>query len=86
MNYDKKIATRQSYGEELVELAKQNENIVVLDADLAAATKTGIFKKAFPERFFNMGIAEQDMISTSAGLAASRKNTICKYICSICSR
>ena len=73
MNNDIKIATRQSYGEELVELGKENNNIVVLDADLAAATKTGLFKKAFPERFFNMGIAEQDMISTAAGLAAAGK-------------
>lgn len=73
MNYDKKIATRQSYGEELVELGKENSNIVVLDADLAAATKTGLFKKAFPDRFFNMGISEQDMISTAAGLATSGK-------------
>ena len=73
MNYDKKIATRQSYGEELVELGRDNKSIVVLDADLAAATKTGLFKKAFPERFFNMGISEQDMISTAAGLAAAGK-------------
>lgn len=73
MNYDKKIATRQSYGEELVELGKENQNIIVLDADLSAATKTGLFKKAFPERFFNMGIAEQDMFSTAAGLATSGK-------------
>ena len=73
MNYDKKIATRQSYGEELVELGRDNKSIVVLDADLAAATKTGLFKKAFPERFFNMGISEQDMISTAAGLATAGK-------------
>lgn len=73
MNYDKKIATRQSYGEELVEIGKENNNVIVLDADLAAATKTGLFKKSFPERFFNMGIAEQDMISTAAGLATAGK-------------
>ena len=73
MNYDKKVATRQSYGEELIELGKENKNIVVLDADLAAATKTGLFKKTFPERFFNMGISEQDMISTAAGFATVGK-------------
>ncbi len=71
MNIDKKIATRQSYGEALAELGERNENIVVLDADLSEATKTCIFAKKFPDRFFEMGISEQDMISTSAGLAAS---------------
>lgn len=69
MNLDKKIATRQSYGEALAELGKENPKVVVLDADLSGATKTDIFKKAFPERFFDMGIAEQDMVSTAAGLA-----------------
>lgn len=73
MNQDKKIATRQSYGEKLVELGKNNSNIVVLDADLAVATKTDLFKKEFPERFFDMGIAEQDMIATAAGLATYGK-------------
>ncbi len=71
MNIEKKIATRQSYGEVLAELGEKNENIVVLDADLSEATKTCIFAKKFPDRFFEMGISEQDMISTSAGLAAS---------------
>jgi len=65
-------ATREAYGEALVELSN-NENIVVLDADLAAATKTGSFKKACPERFFDMGIAEQDLMGTAAGFAASGK-------------
>ncbi len=69
MNIDTKIATRQSYGETLVELGKENEKIVVLDADLSEATKTSLFKKAFPNRFFDMGIAEQDMMSTAAGMA-----------------
>lgn len=69
MNTDIKIATRQSYGETLVELGKVNEKIVVLDADLSEATKTSLFKKEFPNRFFDMGIAEQDMLSTSAGMA-----------------
>ena len=66
-------ATRQSYGEKLAELGKENKNIVVLDADLSGATKTSIFAKEFPDRFFNMGIAEQDMMSTAAGLATFGK-------------
>ena len=66
-------ATRQSYGEELAELGEKNKDIIVLDADLSAATKTSIFAKKFPERFFDMGIAEQDMISTAAGLATFGK-------------
>ena len=73
MNQDKKIATRQSFGEELVELGKANENIVVLDADLSTATKTNLFAKEFPERFFDMGIAEQDMIATAAGFSTCGK-------------
>ena len=73
MKVEKRIATRQSYGEKLVELGKSNPEIVVLDADLAAATKTDLFKKEFPERFFDMGIEEQDMIATAAGLAAYGK-------------
>ena len=73
MDINNKKATRQSYGEALVELGKINENIVVLDADLAEATKTKLFKEEFPDRFFDMGIAEQDMISTSAGLATCGK-------------
>lgn len=67
------IATRDAYGKALVELGRQNPNLVVLDADLAASTKTGLFAKEFPERFFDMGVAEQDMISTAAGLAACGK-------------
>ena len=70
---DEKKATRQSYGEALLELGKENENVVVLDADLAEATKTGIFAKEFPNRFFDMGISEQDMISTAAGLSTCSK-------------
>ena len=66
-------ATRQSYGEKLAELGEKNKDIIVLDADLSAATKTLIFAKRFPERFFDMGIAEQDMISTAAGLATFGK-------------
>lgn len=70
---EKKIATRQSYGEALVELGKQNPNVVVLDADLAGATKTELFAKQFPDRFLDIGIAEQDLIATSAGLATCGK-------------
>lgn len=70
---DKKIATRQSYGETLVELGKENEKIVVLDADLAGATKTDLFAKEFPNRFFDMGIAEANMLGTAAGLATCGK-------------
>lgn len=70
---DKKIATRQSYGETLVELGKENEKIVVLDADLAGATQTKLFAKEFPDRFFDIGIAEANMIGTAAGLATCGK-------------
>lgn len=69
----KKIATRESYGNALAELGKEHEDIVVLDADLAAATKTGVFKKAFPERHIDCGIAESNMIGVAAGLAATGK-------------
>ena len=73
MNTDKKIATRQSYGEALKQLGEENEKIVVLDADLSTATKTDLFAKEFPNRFFDMGIAEQDMIGTAAGFATCGK-------------
>ncbi len=66
-------ATRDEYGETLLELGKRRSDIVVLDADLSSSTKTGKFAKTFPERFFNMGIAEQDMIGTAAGLALTGK-------------
>ncbi len=68
-----KKATRQSYGEALLELGKENKDIVVLDADLATATKTNIFAKEFPDRFFDMGIAEANMIGTAAGLSTTGK-------------
>ncbi|MBQ7653526.1 MAG: transketolase family protein [Clostridia bacterium] len=64
-----KKATREAYGEALVELGKRNKNVIVLDADLSAATKTNSFKKEFPDRFFNTGIAEGNMIGVAAGLA-----------------
>ena len=73
MDFNNKKATRQSYGEALLELGRKNENVVVLDADLAGATKTNIFAKEIPERFFDMGIAEQDMIATAAGFATCGK-------------
>ncbi len=69
----KKIATRESYGNALVELGKKYENLVVLDADLAGATKTSIFQKVFPERHIDCGIAEANMMGVAAGLAASGK-------------
>lgn len=73
MNLDKKIATRQSYGEELAKLGEENKNIVVLDADLSSATKTGIFAKKFPERFVNVGISEQNLMGVAAGLSTFGK-------------
>ncbi|MCL2336699.1 MAG: transketolase family protein [Firmicutes bacterium] len=69
----KKIATREAYGAALVELGRLNPNVVVLDADLAKSTKTIDFSKEFPQRFFDVGIAEQNMIGTAAGLAAAGK-------------
>ncbi len=69
----KKIATRESYGNALAELGKEHEDVVVLDADLAAATKTGVFKKVFPKRHIDCGIAESNMIGVAAGLAAAGK-------------
>ena len=68
-----KIATRDAYGQTLIELGNEREDIIVMDADLAAATKTGMFRKAHPDRFFNAGIAEGNMMSIAAGLAACGK-------------
>ena len=73
----KKIATRESYGNALAQLGAEYENIVVLDADLAGATKTGMFKKAFPERHIDCGIAESNMIGIAAGLASTGKVPFC---------
>ena len=73
MNLDKKIATRQSYGEALLELGRENKDIVVLDADLSGATKTKLFAKEFSERFFDMGISEHVMMSTAAGMSTMGK-------------
>ena len=66
----KKIATRDSYGSALAELGASHPDLIVFDADLAGATKTAVFKKAFPDRHFNCGIAEADMMSAAAGAAA----------------
>lgn len=68
-NTVKKIATRESYGNSLKELAEEFPNLVVLDADLAAATKTGIFRKAYPDRHIDCGIAEENMMGVAAGLS-----------------
>ena len=67
----KKMATRDGYGKALVELGKEHDDSVVLDADLAGSTKTGMFAKAYPDRHFNCGIAEANMMSVAAGLAAA---------------
>jgi len=72
-NTVKKVATRESYGNALVELGAENPNVVVLDADLAAATKTGVFKKAYPDRHIDCGIAECNMVGIAAGLATTGK-------------
>ena len=73
MNINRKIATRASYGEALAELGSENENVVVLDADLSGATKTSVFAKKFPDRFFDVGIAEQDLMGTATGMATFGK-------------
>ena len=73
IDFNNKKATRQSYGEALLKLGKENSSIVVLDADLSSATKTSLFAKEFPDRFFDMGIAEQDMMATAAGFATCGK-------------
>lgn len=72
-----KIATREAYGKVLVELGAENPDVVVLDADLAKSTKTIEFKKRFPHRFFDLGVAEANMIGTAAGLAAAGKIPFC---------
>ena len=72
-NTVKKIATRESYGNALAQLGAENPDVVVLDADLAAATKTGVFKKAFPDRHIDCGIAESNMVGVAAGLATAGK-------------
>lgn len=73
IDMSKKRSPREAFGKALVELGKENENIVVLDADLSASTQTKLFAKEFPDRFFDIGIAEQDLIGTAAGLSAVGK-------------
>lgn len=73
----KKVATRASYGEELVALGTDHDDFVVLDADLAAATQTGKFKAAYPERFYDAGIAESNMVGIAAGIAATDRKVFC---------
>lgn len=73
----KKSATRVGFGTALVELGAERDDFVVLDADLAAATQTGMFKKAYPERFYDCGIAEQNMMGIAAGIAATGKKVVC---------
>ncbi len=73
----KKVATRASYGEALVELGAERDDFVVLDADLAAATQTGKFKAAYPERFYDCGIAESNMVGVAAGIAAAGHKVFC---------
>ena len=78
------IATRDAYGEALRELGQINQDIVVLDADLSGSTKTAVFRKAFPERFFNVGIAEQNLIATAAGLASCGKIPFASTFAVVC--
>ncbi len=76
MSEVKSVATRVGFGKALVELGEKRDNFIVMDADLAAATQTGMFKKAFPDRFYNCGIAEQNMMSIAAGVAATGKRVV----------
>ena len=69
----KKIATRESYGKALTELGAEHDDLIVFDADLSGATKTGIFKKAFPDRHINCGIAEANMVAAAAGASQPAK-------------
>ena len=74
------ISTREAYGQILVELGKKNPNIVVMDADLSKSTMTHYFAREFPDRFFDCGIAEQNMVSIAAGFASAGKS-LCQHIC-----
>lgn len=75
-----KIATREAYGKALVEMGAKYENLVVLDADLAAATKTGMFKKAYPDRFIDCGIAENNHDRRGGGSCAFGQDPVCKLV------
>ena len=74
---------RTEYGKALIEIGKENPNVVVLGADTTDSLKTSGFGKQFPERFFNVGIAEANLVTIAAGLSICRKNCFCKYICNI---
>ena len=78
------IATRDAYGEALAELGESNKDVVVLDADLSGSTKTAIFAKKFPERFFNIGIAEQDMMGDRCRPCCIWEDPVCLYIRNFC--
>lgn len=78
-----KAATRDGYGKALVELGAINDKLVVLDADLAEATKTAMFKKAYPDRFFDSGIAEGNMIGVARRTLDHRLHRICKLVCNV---
>ena len=71
MSEVKKTATRESYGKTLIEIGKENDNLIVFDADLAGATKTAMFKEAFPERHIDCGIAEANMVGIAAGMSTT---------------
>ena len=86
MSEVKKIATREAFGETLVELGKKHPELVVLDADLAAATKTAVFKKSFPDRHFDCGIAEANMMGVAAGLSLCWENSGGELLCHVCNR
>ena len=77
-------ATREAYGNALARIGKENTNIIVLDADLSKSTKTDTFKNVCPDRFFNVGIAEQNLIWCRT--CSSRQNSICFFLCYVCNR
>ena len=81
-----KKATRQSYGEILEKLGKEDKNIVVFDADLSSSTKTNMFGEKYKDRFFNVGISEQNMIGMASRNVKNRKNSFCIKFCSIFDR
>lgn len=79
----KKVATRVSYGEALVELGNERDDFVVLDADLAAATQTGKFKAVHPERFYDAGIAESNLMGLAAGHCDHGSRRLCEHLCHV---
>ena len=77
-----KKSMREAFGNTLVELGEEDQDIVVVDADLSTSTKTDIFKKVFSERFVDVGIAEQNLIGVSSGISSTGKKSICQLFCS----